>query len=58
MAARAFEPAAGCLLVPDKQADSRYTSGIAPADRRRLQQRKANATALHDGCLMAAGIAQ
>jgi hypothetical protein len=58
MAARAFETAAGCLLVPDKQADSRYTSGITSAHRLPLQQRKANATALHDGCLMAAAIAQ
>jgi hypothetical protein len=58
MAAPALQTAAGCRLLPAKQANSRYTSGITSAHRLPLQQRKANATALHDGCLMAAAIAQ
>jgi hypothetical protein len=44
--------------VPVKQANSRGTCGIAPVHRLPLQPRKANATALHDGGLMLAAIAQ
>jgi hypothetical protein len=44
--------------VPVKQANSRGTCGIAPAHRLQLQPRKANSTALHDGSLMLAAIAQ
>jgi len=58
MAAPAFQTAAGGLLVPVKQANSRYTCGIVPAHRLGLQPRKAKSAALHDGGLMPAGIAQ
>jgi hypothetical protein len=58
MAAPTFQTAAGCLLVPVKQANSRYTCGIAPADRRGLQPRKAKSPALHEGGLTPTGIAQ
>jgi hypothetical protein len=44
--------------VPVKQANSRGACGIAPAHRLPLQSRKANSTALHDGGLVLAAIAQ
>jgi hypothetical protein len=44
--------------MPVKQANARYTCGIASAHRLGLQSRKAKSTALHDGGLMPAGIAQ
>jgi hypothetical protein len=56
--APAFQTAAGVLLVPVKQANSRGTCAIAPAHRPPLQPRKANATALHDGGLVIVAIAQ
>jgi hypothetical protein len=58
MAAPASQRTAGGLRVPVKQANSHGTCGIAPAHRRPLQRRKAKSTALHDGCLMLAAIAQ
>jgi hypothetical protein len=58
MAAPALQTAAGCRLVPAKQANSRYTCGIAPTHQLPLQPRKENATALHDGGLMLRAIAQ
>ena len=58
MAAPALQTAAGCRLVPAKQANSRYTCGIATTHGLPLQPRKANSTALHDGGLMLAAIAQ
>jgi hypothetical protein len=58
LAAPAFQRAARGLPVPVKQANSRGTCGIAPTHRLPLQPRKANSTALHDGALMLAVIAQ
>jgi hypothetical protein len=58
LAAPAFQRVAGGQHVPVKQANSRGTCGSAPVHWLPLQSRKANFTALHDGGLTLAAIAQ